>query len=387
MKFSRPSTLSIFRANLSPLRRGWSYVTVLLLFIIASCTTEEPYDVTEEYQAAPVTISDDEISFLHISDTHGSMLSLGPACDYLMLSPCSFALLSGDICATEKMKDCLQKCEKPFLLTPGNHDINEGGEELLFRREMIDPMQKINQAVLPADDVNYWYRDFQRGGHRLRVIGIDQFQFDHFSEEERQSSSMYTQQQADWLANTLNEAADYDGVIIMMHMGFGNRNLGCRDTSREGEFTSIYARNYPNSYDYAGSYSTLLVPDIVEAYITGNNLSGKRYLNANPSDYITVTTTYPCPHENFIGYFGGHTHWDVVETLTGYPRQLQSIVAFGGEGNGGKWNDLVKTGHGVDSFTINLCTIDFAHRTLTIRRLGSQRKVDGTLRQQITFSY
>ena len=110
-------------------------------------------------------------------------------------------------------------------------------------------------------------------------------------------------------------------------------------------------------------------------------------MNANYLDKVTVTTDFQGAHDNFIAYFGGHAHWDMVEHLKDYPRQLLSLVAYGGYRTGSEFNDLIKSVNGPHSFTINMNIVDFKNRKLTIKRLGSIVKVDGTKREEISFSY
>lgn len=362
---------------------------LLILFVVPmyACNNLETFEVEEYLDTEPILIPEDEIAFLHISDTHGSDRSLEPACGFLNMTDCSFGLLSGDIDATSEMKGMLLSCTKPFLMIPGNHDAYDDGGEHKFRTRMLDPMQDINNVVFGAEQCNYWHRDFYKAGYSLRVIGIDQWQTDHYSHKERESPSILTQEQIDWFIQVLKDSYDFDGIIIMIHEGFGNAMVGQRDTNVTNDFISIYAKDYENGYDYAGVYNTLIIPDIVEAYLTGENLAAKEYMNANYLDKVTVTTDFQGPHNNFIAYFGGHAHWDMVEHLKDYPRQLQSLVAYGGYRTGSSLNDLVKTVNGEFSFTINLNMIDFKNRTITIKRLGSTIKVDGTKREQISFTY
>lgn len=362
---------------------------LLILFVVPmyACNNLETFEVEEYLDTEPILIPEDEIAFLHISDTHGSDRSLEPACGFLNMTDCSFGLLSGDIDATSEMKDMLLSCTKPFLMIPGNHDAYDDGGEHKFRTRMLDPMQDINNVVFGAEQCNYWHRDFYKAGYSLRVIGIDQWQTDHYSPQERESPSILTQEQIDWFIQVLKDSYDFDGIVIMIHEGFGNAHILQRDMNYTNDFISIYAKDYQNCYDYAGIQNAPLIPDIVEAYLSGENITEKKYMNANDHDYITVTTDFLGPHDNFIAYFGGHAHWDMVEHLKDYPRQLQSLVAYGGYRTGSSLNDLVKTVNGEFSFTINLNMIDFKNRTITIKRLGSTIKVDGTKREQISFTY
>ena len=59
------------------------YVYLLLILLVAplyACTNIETFDVEESLDIEPILIAEDEIAFLHISDTHGSDRSLEPAC-------------------------------------------------------------------------------------------------------------------------------------------------------------------------------------------------------------------------------------------------------------------------------------------------------------------
>lgn len=362
---------------------------LLILFVapLYACNRLDEFDVGSYLDIEPIAIPEDEIAFLHISDVHSSDRSLDPACDFLNLTDCSFGLLSGDIIATPFMKNKLLECKKPFLMIPGNHDAYDNGGEYNFRTEMLDPMQGINNVVFGSEKGNFWHRDFHKSGYSLRVIGIDQWQIDHYSKSERVAATILTQEQIDWFIQILKDSYDFDGIIIMIHEGFGNAHIGQRDINHTNDFISIYAKDYHNSYDYAGIQNALLIPDIVEAYLSGENINGKGYVNANEADVITVTTDFDGAHDNFIAYFGGHTHWDIVEHLNDYPRQLLSLVAYGGYRTGSPYNDLVKSPNGVNSFTINLNLIDFKNRKITIKRLGSKTKVDGTLRESISFNF
>ena len=362
---------------------------LLILFVapLYACNDLEEYDVEDYIVTEPIIIPEDEIAFLHISDIHGSDRSLNPACDFLNVTDCSFGLLSGDIIPTPFMMNKLMQCTKPFLMIPGNHDAYNRGGEYVFRTNILDPMQDINNVIYGSEKGNYWHRDFYKSGYSLRVIGIDQWQIDHFSKSERVTSTILTQEQMDWFIQILKDSYDFDGIIVMIHEGFGNAHVGQRDMNYTNDFISIYAKDYQNCYEYAGIHNAPIIPDIVEAYITGENITGKEYMNANEHDYITVTTDFQGAHDNFIAYFGGHAHWDMVEHLNDYPRQLLSLVAFGGYLKGSDLNDLVKTPNGINSFTINLNSIDFKNRRLTIKRLGSRTKDDGTLRESIAFDY
>jgi hypothetical protein len=205
------------------------------------------------------------------------------------------------------------------------------------------------------------------------------------------NSVVFSQTQIDWLINVLENSGDKDGVIILTHNGFGNSQQNTRDPNYVNEFVSINAKGWWDTYNYVGDGDAILIPSIIDAYITGNNLTDVEFKSGHKvkkvSQMINVTTNFNGPHNNFISYYGGHVHFDVVEHLSDFPNQLMSIIAYGGYGKGNSWNDLIKTNTGEDSYTINANNINFTTHELKIVRLGSKKKDDGTLRESILFNF
>ena len=368
------------------------FVSILLLHPLNSCSVEDLTFVAEDI----VTESDlvdnpDQITFVHLSDTHRSSISLDPALYYLNNTPTRFGLLTGDVTATDQMLRAIRESEKPMLLIPGNHDaypyykysVGQYG----FRTRVLNYIEQNERVFFSNNHDNYWYKDYQKNGHTLRVIGIDQYEFESVQEDPNSLNCVYSQEQIDWFINLLEQSATCDGIIIAIHAGFGNRHVWNRDTSVTNDFISIYARDYDNSYDFQGLDIIKVIPDIINAYQTGVNLIAQEYRNTTHDDKLIVTTHFDGPHHNFIAYFGGHAHWDMVEHLTPYPQQLQVLIAYGGDGTGSKYNDLIKNTSNKNSYNFTVNVIDFNKRQLKIIRKGANVKVNGTTRDSIVISY
>ena len=75
-------------------------------------------------------------------------------------------------------------------------------------------------------------------------------------------------------------------------------------------------------------------------------------------------------------------HWDVVEYLKDYPQQLQLLIAHGGPAVGSVRNDLTREDA---TYTINYYVINFDTKQLTVHRIGSRKKADGTYRLEEVF--
>ena len=338
--------------------------------------------------------NDRRMSFLHISDTHSVDVTLQPALEILNSDPTySFMILTGDFLPTETMMQEVLASEKPVFIIPGNHDSWDEGTtahalgQRGFREQVLDRLYPNGEVNFGEDSIsNYFYADVTQNGCTIRVIGLDLYEIETVGTTIN-NSVIFSQKQIDWLIEVLEDSYDKDGVIIMTHNGFGNSRCNRRDDSYINEFISIHAYDFFDTYNYFGTGDADMVPSIVEAYMTGENLTNASFYGGYRIQKINVTTNFDGPHNNFIAHYGGHIHFDVVEHLSGFPNQLMCIVAYGGRGKGNSWNDLIKTNTGEDSYTINASNINFTTHEHQIVRLGSQKKDDGTLRQSILFTF
>lgn len=337
--------------------------------------------------------SDRRMSFLHISDTHSVDVTLKPALEILNSDPTySFMILTGDFLPTETMMQEVLASEKPVFIIPGNHDSWDEGTtansfgQSGFRQQVLNRLYPNGEVNFGDDVANYYYADVTQNGCTIRVIGLDLYEIETVGSTIK-NSVIFSQEQIDWLINVLEDSGDKDGVIILTHNGFGNSRCNRRDENYVNEFISIHAYDFFDTYNYFGTGDADMVPSIIEAYMTGENLVNKSFYSGYRTEKINVTTNFDGSHNNFIAHYGGHIHFDVVEHLSGFPNQLMCIVAYGGRGKGNSWNDLIKTNTGVDSYTINASNINFTTHEHKIVRLGSQKKDDGTLRRSILFNF
>lgn len=338
--------------------------------------------------------SDRRMSFLHISDTHSVDVTLKPALEILNSDATySFMVLTGDFLPTETMMQEVLASEKPVFIIPGNHDSWDEGTtansfgQSGFRQQVLNRLYPNGEVNFGDDVANYFYADVTQNGCTIRVIGLDLYEIETVGSTIK-NSVIFSQKQIDWLISVLEDSGDKDGVIILTHNGFGNARSNPRDPNYINEFVSINAYTFFDTYNYFGTGDADMVPSIVEAYMTGGNLVDSAFYSGYRLEKINVTTHFDSPRNNFIAHYGGHIHFDVVEYLSWHPRQLMCIVAYGGLGNGGReYNDLIKTDTGEDSYTINASNINFTTHEHKIVRLGSKKKVDGTLRESILFNF
>ena len=361
-------------------------ISFICLSVITGCGKQDDVYNIRQFISRQQPLGSDEMAFMHISDPHGSNVTVEKMVTILNNTPCMFALMSGDLMANQEMIGLMQQATKPVLPVPGNHDAYQCQGQQGFRNEVIDALEN-DDLYFDNDSACYYYTDFTHGLHTLRVICLDQYEIDRL-ERHWDEGMTYTQQQINWLCRVLEKSAYVDGIIIQMHCGFGNKNKGSRDTSHQDTFISKLACNYDNSYDYHWNTDPLMIPSIVNAYTTGENLENVSFPNGMTKSYLHVTTHFDRPHDNFIGYCGGHLHWDLVEQLPAFPSQLQMLVAYGGLGKGNPdYDDLAKTFKGEQSYVINYNTINFKNREIKIKRLGATLTDYNTKRDSITLKY
>ncbi len=327
----------------------------------------------------------DSICFMHISDTHSTDITLKPMIEMLDTGDCAFAVITGDLLPTPTMLNELKAATKPIFQIPGNHDAWDGLGQRGFHEQVQLATNLGYDIHYGADDACYFYADVVHNNRTLRVIGIDQYEIETVGPTHTNSAIVYSQQQIDWFINVLENSDDVDGIIILAHAGFGNHAVGARDMNYVNEFVSINAWTFLFGYLHDGISQPTMIPEIVEAYSTGENMENVRYCNGIEGDTITINTHFSGPHNSFIAHYAGHIHFDIVERLPDFPWQTMAIIAYGGKGKGNNWNDLVKPSSGELSYTINRNIVNFTTREHTIRRLGSTEKDDGTFRRSISF--
>jgi hypothetical protein len=356
------------------------------VFFLVSCNDDNAAAVQNDLQNVK-TVNKADVSFLHISDTHGSSISISPMISILNSSDCDFGIITGDVLLNSSMMSYIHNSEKPIFLVPGNHDAYDVPNGQISFRNNLEYLHKKKIVQYGNDESNYYYADILRNGKTTRVIGLDQYEIDKVGRAGTYDVVM-SQSQIDWFIDLLTHSYDVNGLVVLIHNGMGNSAIGRRNVDNRNSFISTLSYNYA-SYLWYGSGNPLMIPEIINAYITGVNIKDKHYSSGYEGETITITTSFEGEHHNFVGYFGGHVHWDLCEYLPDYPKQLQILMCFSGFGTGKymdvDYNDIIKSNSGEDSYNINLNVIDYQMKSLNIYRLGARKLCTGGTRDSINF--
>ena len=165
------------------------------------------YDFQDDIYSESI---DSVFRFIHISDTHGSTVSIDAVNEYCQKHACDFILLTGDVVPNEKLVKSVLSSPIDYLVIPGNHDSYgpEGLGQFGFREQFQNLIE--NNVIFSDNSTNYWYKDYEKKGKKLRVIGLDQFEFDSFGRKHGYFDMM-TQEQIDWFIKLLEESYEFDG--------------------------------------------------------------------------------------------------------------------------------------------------------------------------------
>jgi len=347
-----------------------SSILYLFCLLLLGCEKDAPI-VDEEVEKQLIAQlkscqrDDSDFSFFHVSDTHGSSYTLSYMVSLLNKTDALFGIVTGDIVMTPSMQHVISLANKPIFLMPGNHDIYDNMSQYGFRNDVLNASPWISEMCFGDSIVNYYYVDFGTN-KKNRLICLDQYEIEAVGVECAYNNVM-SQKQVNWLISCLESAEHYDSIIIAIHCGFGNSQNGGRDFSNKNSFITITGGN-PESYEYSGPGNPCMVPDIINAYMTGNNIS-KTYPSGYTGIDLNVQTHFNSPHSNFILYIGGHIHCDIIEYLSYYPNQLQSIISTAYYVGASQYDDLIREAKGINAIVINDCFVNLSNREIQIVRL------------------
>ena len=270
-------------------------------------------------------------------DPHGEKTMVENMVQYLNNISCiDAAVVLGDIVRLDFTNDAtfytdaISEAEKPFLTVIGNHDVGlvnypensyENVSELYAK--FIAP--NIQYAQLQSGEHisgnTYYYKDFNT--YSIRMIVLNQYEYPSDKDGDayvypRGGSSLYSQQQINWLIATLqNTPADY-GVIICCHSSVSGGGNWSRITS---PFTSKMKQTDISQGSFVQGR---IIEDIVNAFILGTSISQTYTLSTTTATFQSLTAIGDFTSRGvgkFICYLGGHFHRSIITESSQYTGQ------------------------------------------------------------------
>ena len=382
-----------------------------------------------ESQTLTDFVSPHQISLLHLSDIHASndtnnaslnkMVALLAGSDedsssndvagintgdLTMRSSSYYSQYNNLISIMENWNNTSAGQVKPILFVKGNHDAynsashNEGtaNTSMLFK---VNDAASVTYGQVNGANKGYWYKDFAHHGVKLRIIGLDEYQYSvgvpaDSSGNSNRYSKVYSQAQMEWLVATLlSTPSDY--YIIMAHHQplYAEHPAGVlNDFVHHG----IVGQEYQSGSTFTYTMFTYregnidLPARVVDAYLHKRNVTFTISPNGVEGSTLTFTADFrDATPATFACHINGHVHGEYCEYHPDYPEQLCLTIACSGP-TSATYSDVTIADW--NTYVINRVTIDADRNVVRLQRIGadtlkSQSWVyqDGSARKAIEF--
>lgn len=337
------------------------------------------------------------IKFLHISDVHNSADAINK-CKELMDNDSSllFTIFTGDYPqgrTYSNVESPLKSLGSKILMVTGNHDVgdawyNSQANATAFMKTIVTD----NNVVFGDTNgvASYWYRDIQlSSSSKLRIIGIDAYDYRGGVGTGSQFDTIYTQEQVDWVVARMTELRSTDYLIIAVHEPPVNASTINYSYNVNGRMDDdIVALRRANQFCSARLWvwdtsltNGSLFPLIVNAY--QNKLRLQNSVTNTNSVTGEILSSINCNYDfrsiqpaTFLFYLGGHLHGDFVYYHPTYQNQLISLIDCGNPSTLGNSSDIgvratdTTNGSRENGIVINEMTLDFDNQETTITRIG-----------------
>ena len=190
-------------------------------------------------------------------------------------------------------------------------------------------------------------------------------------------TSAYSQAQIDWFINELNNVPSGNHLLIFQH----------RYTGASTKETCAWSQAYKVVNDIS-SYGEL-IPDIVNAWVTGGTLSDTYTTSVTGLSSITVSADFTSRGTGvFAGYVVGHYHRDLIAHSTKYT--YQKIIALCCTADGtwqGENSDLPRVENTKSQDCLTVLCVNKTRQTVNLARVGANWTISMTQRIGYAVSY
>lgn len=291
------------------------------------------------------------------------------------------AVMLGDIVGNtfadsiEHYANALPLATKPVLTVMGNHDVRNATSDAelyskygsLFQYADLSASEAVNGKC-------YYYKDF--AVQKIRVIVLMQYDYIYTGE------LCFGQSQIDWLIGVLNSTPTDYGVIICEHTNPSRYMAYNMDTA------------YTSSTWHRSNYAPTAmngdpVPDIINAWINGTSISQSyAYTYENPPADLSVSADFTSRGAGeFISYFGGHWHQNVLGNVQNHADQMDfhtqacSSIWTTAEG------DIPRKKGTMSEDSFCAVAVDRDAKTVKVFQVGAHFTYDATDRQYFKYNY
>ncbi len=322
----------------------------------------------------------------HFSDIHGDMKRFENALEYFEYFGVDFAIHTGDLVMWDMQNeyDFFARADErsaiPLYNCIGNHETFQGKYKPT-NEELHEALLSKLKNIKSPNNRGYYYVDFPK--HNIRIIAVNNYDYDAEDAEALRESYTISQEQCDWLIGVLKEAAKIGyGVIIFSH----ESDIPIPPASNDFGFCQRFEPHpwgIPKKHEH-------IIADIVDAFRHGKEI--KKEVTWACGLKTTVCDKFETKGE-FICYLNGHRHGDYVGYLPDFPDQLSIGMTCSGcfpEGYhniGEETSDLARIPDTVTEDAVNFYTLDREKKTISIVRIGAAVNDEFKTRRALQLKY
>ena len=340
-------------------------------------------------------------AMLVTTDVHECTRQLSSAIEYLnYYDAIDCGVCLGDIQQSNYIKtdgtwyvNEVLKSKKPFLSVLGNHDVGNSSDAAISGTcEMA--FDKFIRPTAPVTgienlDKSYFVKYFDE--YKIAFIGLDNYRTPTDKDENgnyiiKRGVEGTSQEQIDWLIETLGNIPEGYHVIIGMHsFPYTATKIKC-----------AFTQEYPPCFNSLPQGRTIygddnIFTDIVDAWVNGDKLD-RAY---EPVQYkeLCPTLTVKCDFSargkgDFVAYVSGHMHNDIVFRSAKYEYQKGIVFAATATDNWQNYgSDLPRETDTKSEDAITVMSVNTDRRQIKLVRIGSDMTMEMTERKCMLIDY
>ncbi len=351
------------------------------------------------YHYAGVKNSHKLFSVLVGADFHHDSVRLKRSVDFLnYYESLDGAICLGDIMAENFAEDdgrwytdTLSKSEKPYLTVIGNHDMGNGGPRSISATKG----EAYRKFILPTDEKmqlnskgrSYYLKSFDK--YKLDLIVLNNYDMsdelsdpDHF--KVNHGSKIFSQEQIDWLTDTLLGLPEDHTVMIAMHsIPFPAETVESPFTQIDPEEPAWVQTSYGEDH---------LLCDLIDAFTNGKRIDSEyapieKYRDILPT--LKLNADFSSRGKgNFACYILGHTHEDLILRSKKHPDQTAIVFPSSCLDTWQNYcSDLPRTEGTKAEDCLTVLSLDTKKREIRLVRIGSDFTMEMKERRYFVINY